>query len=39
MKNVKEIPIIKVKCSCSQISFFPATIAEWNDLESNNFNI
>ena len=33
MRNVKEIPTIKVKHRFSENSFFPATITEWNDLD------
>ena len=33
LRNVKEIPIIKVKHRFFENSFFPATITEWNDLD------
>ena len=33
MRNVKEIPTIKVKHRFFENSFFPATITEWNDLD------
>ena len=33
LRNVKEIPTIKVKHRFFENSFFPATITEWNDLD------
>ena len=33
LRNVKEIPIIKVKHRFFENSFYPATITEWNDLD------
>ena len=32
-RNVKEIPIIKLKHRFFESSFFPATVTEWNDLD------
>ena len=33
MRNVKEMPTIKVKHKFFENSFFPTTITEWNDLD------